>query len=68
MRGSHRGWRSSRRSPADPGASRRLRPDVHQRLVFYKRFSGAGSAEISDLRAGIVDRFGELPERWMLSR
>jgi transcription-repair coupling factor (superfamily II helicase) len=38
-------------------------PDVHQRLVFYKRFSGAGSAEdVSDLRAEMVDRFGELPD------
>jgi len=38
-------------------------PDVHQRLVFYKRFSGAGSVEeIDDLRAEMVDRFGELPD------
>jgi transcription-repair coupling factor (superfamily II helicase) len=38
-------------------------PDVHQRLVFYKRFSSAGSAdEVSDLRAELVDRFGELPD------
>jgi len=38
-------------------------PDVHQRLVLYKRFSGAGSAdEVSDLRAELVDRFGELPD------
>jgi transcription-repair coupling factor (superfamily II helicase) len=38
-------------------------PDVHQRLVLYKRFSSAGSPdEVSDLRAELVDRFGELPD------
>jgi transcription-repair coupling factor (superfamily II helicase) len=38
-------------------------PDVHQRLVLYKRFSSAGSGdEVSDLRAELVDRFGELPD------
>ncbi|MGZ3446749.1 MAG: transcription-repair coupling factor, partial [Myxococcaceae bacterium] len=38
-------------------------PDVHQRLVLYKRFSSAGSVDdVSDLRAELVDRFGELPD------
>jgi transcription-repair coupling factor (superfamily II helicase) len=38
-------------------------PDVHQRLVLYKRFSSAGSPdEVSDLRSELVDRFGELPD------
>lgn len=37
--------------------------DVHQRLVFYKRFSQAGSPEdVQDLRAELVDRFGEAPD------
>jgi transcription-repair coupling factor (superfamily II helicase) len=38
-------------------------PDVHQRLVFYKRFSQAsGSNDVDDLRAELVDRFGEAPD------
>jgi len=38
-------------------------PDVHQRLVFYKRFSSAATPdELQDLRAELVDRFGELPD------
>ena len=38
-------------------------PDVHARLVMYKRISGVGSeAELDDLQAEIVDRFGLLPE------
>ncbi len=38
-------------------------PDVHQRLVFYKRFSAAATPdELQDLRAELVDRFGELPD------
>ncbi len=38
-------------------------PDVHQRLMFYKRFSSASTPdELSDLRAELVDRFGEAPE------
>jgi transcription-repair coupling factor (superfamily II helicase) len=37
-------------------------PDVHQRLYFYKRFAQAGSdAEIDEVRAEIVDRFGDTP-------
>ncbi|XXF79093.1 transcription-repair coupling factor [Myxococcaceae bacterium GXIMD 01537] len=37
--------------------------DVHQRLVFYKRFSQAsGPDEVTDLRAELVDRFGEAPD------
>jgi transcription-repair coupling factor (superfamily II helicase) len=38
-------------------------PDVHQRLVLYKRYSQAGSAdELSDLRSELVDRFGDVPD------
>lgn len=38
-------------------------PDVHQRLLFYKRFSMAQTPdELSDLRAELVDRFGEAPD------
>ena len=38
-------------------------PDVHQRLVLYKRFAGAQTPdELSDLRAELVDRFGEAPD------
>jgi transcription-repair coupling factor (superfamily II helicase) len=38
-------------------------PDVHQRLVFYKRFSVASTPdELNDLRAELVDRFGEAPD------
>jgi len=37
-------------------------PDVHQRLYFYKRFAQAGSdEEIDEVRAEIVDRFGDTP-------
>jgi len=38
-------------------------PDVHARLVLYKRISGVGSeAELDDLQAETVDRFGMLPD------
>lgn len=38
-------------------------PDVHQRLMFYKRFSLiANPDELADLRAELVDRYGELPD------
>jgi transcription-repair coupling factor (superfamily II helicase) len=38
-------------------------PDVHQRLVLYKRYSQAASEEeLADLRSELVDRFGELPD------
>ncbi len=38
-------------------------PDVHARLVLYKRISGVASeAELDDLQAETVDRFGLLPE------
>jgi len=38
-------------------------PDVHQRLVLYKRFSQAASGdELADLRAELIDRFGDAPE------
>jgi len=37
-------------------------PDIHLRLVFYKRFSQVqNDDELSDLRGEMVDRFGELP-------
>ncbi|MBX5484433.1 MAG: transcription-repair coupling factor [Myxococcaceae bacterium] len=38
-------------------------PDVHQRLSFYKRFSmAANEDELQDLRAELVDRFGDAPD------
>ena len=38
-------------------------PDVHQRLVLYKRYSQAASAdELADLRTELIDRFGDAPE------
>jgi transcription-repair coupling factor (superfamily II helicase) len=38
-------------------------PDVHQRLVLYKRFSQLKTDdELGDLRAEMVDRYGELPD------
>jgi transcription-repair coupling factor (superfamily II helicase) len=38
-------------------------PDVHARLVLYKRISGVGTeAELDDLQAETVDRFGVLPD------
>ncbi len=38
-------------------------PDVHQRLVLYKRFSQAPAVDdLNDLRAELIDRFGDLPE------
>lgn len=38
-------------------------PDVHQRLVLYKRLSQATTPEeLDDLRAELVDRFGEPPD------
>ncbi len=38
-------------------------PDVHQRLVLYKRWSQAQSADdLSDLRSECVDRFGDAPD------
>jgi transcription-repair coupling factor (superfamily II helicase) len=38
-------------------------PDVHQRLMFYKRFSLASREdELQDLRAELVDRYGEAPD------
>ncbi len=37
-------------------------PDVHQRLVLYKRLSSASTPEdLDDLRAEIIDRYGEAP-------
>ncbi len=38
-------------------------PDVHARLVLYKRISGVASeADLDDLQAETMDRFGLLPE------
>jgi transcription-repair coupling factor (superfamily II helicase) len=38
-------------------------PEVNQRLAFYKRLAGAtGDADIDELRAELVDRYGALPE------
>jgi transcription-repair coupling factor (superfamily II helicase) len=38
-------------------------PDVHQRLVLYKRFSQAPHPDdLNDLRAELVDRFGDCPD------
>ena len=38
-------------------------PDVHLRLVLYKRIAGAADgAELDDLMAELADRFGPLPE------
>jgi transcription-repair coupling factor (superfamily II helicase) len=38
-------------------------PDVHGRLILYKRIANAGTDDdLDDLRAEVVDRFGGLPE------
>ncbi|MEQ8861093.1 MAG: TRCF domain-containing protein [Pseudomonadales bacterium] len=38
-------------------------PDVHGRLILYKRIANAADDdELDDLRAEVVDRFGPLPE------
>ncbi|MBI5545733.1 MAG: transcription-repair coupling factor, partial [Deltaproteobacteria bacterium] len=38
-------------------------PDIHLRLMFYKRFSQVqNDDELSDLRGEMVDRFGEIPD------
>lgn len=38
-------------------------PDVHERLVLYKRFANCSSADaLSDLQQELIDRFGLLPE------
>jgi transcription-repair coupling factor (superfamily II helicase) len=37
-------------------------PDIHLRLLFYKRLSQIqGDGELSDIRAEMEDRFGEIP-------
>ena len=37
-------------------------PDVHQRLVLYKRLSSASTPEeLDDLRAELIDRYGDAP-------
>jgi len=38
-------------------------PDVHQRLILYKRIAGADSDEaLKELKVELIDRFGLLPE------
>jgi transcription-repair coupling factor (superfamily II helicase) len=38
-------------------------PDVHERLVLYKRFANCSTQEaLSDLQQELIDRFGLLPE------
>jgi transcription-repair coupling factor (superfamily II helicase) len=38
-------------------------PDVHSRLVLYKRIAGAGSvSDLRDLQIEMIDRFGLLPD------
>lgn len=38
-------------------------PDVHERLILYKRLASAGDmGSLSQLREELVDRFGKLPE------
>ena len=38
-------------------------PDIHMRLVLYKRIAGAsGEGELEELQAEMTDRFGTLPE------
>jgi len=38
-------------------------PDVHSRLILYKRIAGAGGKlELQDLQEEMIDRFGLLPE------
>jgi len=38
-------------------------PDVHERLMLYKRITAAGSrGELDELREEIIDRFGRLPD------
>jgi len=38
-------------------------PDVHARLIVYKRIANAtNETELADLRAEMIDRFGRLPE------
>jgi transcription-repair coupling factor (superfamily II helicase) len=36
-------------------------PDVHLRLVLYKRVAAAGSEELRELQVEMIDRFGLLP-------
>ncbi len=39
-------------------------PDVHTRLVLYKRVAGCGSnEELGELQVELIDRFGALPEQ-----
>ena len=38
-------------------------PDVHMRLILYKRIANAGTFDaLDDLKAEVIDRFGPLPE------
>lgn len=61
-------------NPMDAGAEINLRipalipddylPDVHNRLILYKRISGAkDESELRDLQVEMIDRFGLLPEQ-----
>ena len=61
-------------NPMDAGAEINLRipalipddylPDVHNRLILYKRISGAkDEGELRDLQVEMIDRFGLLPEQ-----
>ncbi|MEM6708371.1 MAG: transcription-repair coupling factor [Pseudomonadota bacterium] len=37
-------------------------PDVHTRLIFYKRISAADAQTLDELKVEMIDRFGPLPE------
>ena len=59
--------RRSGRAPRSTCTSRRCcrsyLPDVHSRLVLYKRISNAeDETTLSDLQAEMIDRFGQLPD------
>ncbi len=42
-------------------------PDIHTRLIFYKRIANAANAEeLRDLQVEMIDRFGLLPEPLLL--
>jgi transcription-repair coupling factor (superfamily II helicase) len=36
-------------------------PDVHLRLALYQRIGAADAAELQDMTAELIDRFGSLP-------
>ncbi|MEM1433546.1 MAG: transcription-repair coupling factor, partial [Pseudomonadota bacterium] len=37
-------------------------PDVHTRLIFYKRISAADGDQLDELKVEMIDRFGPFPE------